>query len=72
MLVELIQLIPIILQDINGFSINMYFPVVDTRFFKFKRVKKEFIDLKEEAKYKRYPYGEFPKIWYLYMTESKN
>jgi hypothetical protein len=55
----------------NGFSINLYFPEVDTRFFKFKGVKKEFIDLKEEAKYKRYPYGEFPKIWYLYMTESK-
>ena len=55
----------------KGFTINLYFPEVDTRFFKFKGVKKEFIDLKEEANYMRYPYGEFAKIWYLYMTESK-
>ena len=56
----------------KGFSIKLYFPEVDTRFFKFKGVNKESVDiLKEEINQKTYPYGEYSKIWILNMTESK-
>jgi hypothetical protein len=55
----------------KGFSVYIKFGRIDERFFKFKEIKKESVDLaKEKLIIKQYPYGEFPIVWHLKVDES--